>query len=62
MGTMDKKERGKLLWEIQERISEFVPYLYLFDQVEIYGLNKRIVWDPRPDEFIWAYDIRVSND
>jgi hypothetical protein len=37
-----------------------VPWIFLYDQEDLYGLSKRIQWQPRADEFVWIYDVKVQ--
>jgi peptide/nickel transport system substrate-binding protein len=58
--TLDVNERSALLKEIQVLIREDVPWIFLYDQEDLYGLSKRIQWQPRADEFVWIYDVKVQ--
>jgi peptide/nickel transport system substrate-binding protein len=53
-------ERKKIFAEIQNTVRDDAPWIFLFDNVDLYGMSKRIDWTPRPDEMIWAYDIKVA--
>ena len=58
--TLDRKKRYDVFKEIQGIVRDDAPWIFLYDQQDIYGVTKRIQWTPRPDEFIWAYDIKVQ--
>ncbi len=56
----DVGKRKAILAEIQEKIRDDAPWIFLFDLKDLYGMTARIKWDPRADEMVWAYDIKVS--
>ena len=56
----DIGKRKAILAEIQEKIRDDAPWIFLFDLKDLYGMTARINWDPRADEMVWAYDIKVS--
>jgi len=58
--TLDVGKRELMFKEIQAFIHEDVPWIFLYDQEDLYGLTKRIQWQPRPDEFVWIYDVKVK--
>jgi len=58
--TLDVGKREMMFKEIQAFIHEDVPWIFLYDQEDLYGLTKRIQWQPRPDEFVWIYDVKVK--
>ena len=57
---LDPEKLKAKLWEIQEKVGADVPWLFLYDLEDIYGLTLRVEWIPRVDEFVWAYDIKVK--
>ncbi len=54
---LDPKKRAADYAKIQETIHEQAPWLFLFEYEDLYGINKRIVWQPRSDELIVCKDI-----
>lgn len=58
--TYDQEERRRILAEIQEMLRQDAPWIFLFDNVDLYGMTARIDWKPRPDEMVWAYEIKVT--
>ena len=56
----DVGKRKAILAEIQEKLRDDAPWIFLFDLKDLYGMTARINWDPRPDEMVWAYEIKVS--
>lgn len=61
IAEFDTEARKATLAEIQQTIREDVPWIFLFDLEDLYGMRDRIEWSPRPDEMIWAYTISVSD-
>ena len=57
---LDPSMRFEKWKEIEALVQEDVPWIFLYDQVDIYGMSTRIKWEPRPDEFIWGFDISVN--
>jgi peptide/nickel transport system substrate-binding protein len=45
--------------EIQLMMKDEAPWIFLYDQIVNYGINKRIRWLPRFDERLWMYDAAV---
>jgi peptide/nickel transport system substrate-binding protein len=58
-GTVDQERRAALYQEALEIVREEAPWLFLYQQVDIYGVADRVLWEPRPDELIWAPDISL---
>ncbi len=50
--SMDPAEREQLYADALDIIYEEVPWLFLFQQFDIYGVNSDIQWAPRPDQKI----------
>jgi len=56
----DPEKRKAILADIQHKVRDDAPWIFLFDNMDLFGLTERIDWKPRPDEIVWAYDIKVS--
>jgi peptide/nickel transport system substrate-binding protein len=53
-GTLDDAARAQVLREAQAWMMEHAPAAYLLTLVDIYGVNKTLKWQPRPDDvLIW---------
>lgn len=48
--TLDDADRAKVLREAQAWMMENAPAAYLLTLVDIYGVNKALRWQPRPDD------------
>ncbi len=51
--TIDPTKRQALYDEIQQDILEESPWIFLWQQHDIYGVSNGVDWKPRPDEFLW---------
>ncbi len=49
---MDAAERESLYHQAVERVVEEAPFVFLYQQEDIYGVSDRLVWEPRADELI----------
>ncbi len=56
--TMDTKERLNQLKEINEIAMKEVAYLPLYYTVNLYASSKKIKFEPRVNNYIWAFDIK----
>ncbi|MDZ7799733.1 MAG: ABC transporter substrate-binding protein [Trueperaceae bacterium] len=50
--TMNDERRAELYGEAQEIIHDELPWLILFQQVDLYGVRSDLDWQPRPDQKI----------
>jgi peptide/nickel transport system substrate-binding protein len=53
--TIDKSKRLELYKRAQRIIYEDCPYIFLYGLRDVYGVSNRVEWEPRSDEFIWAF-------
>jgi peptide/nickel transport system substrate-binding protein len=56
---VDPEVRRQIFVEIQEYLKENAAWLFMYDQEDLYGVNDRVSWQPRPDEYEWAFDMDV---
>jgi peptide/nickel transport system substrate-binding protein len=52
ISTTDPTQRQQLCYKLQQIMSDQLPLMFLYDQVDYYGVSKRTNWTPLPDEFI----------
>lgn len=45
LGSTDEEELQQLVWEIQDIFVEEAPWIFLWKQVALFGVNKRIDWE-----------------
>jgi len=50
--TLDDAARAQILREAQAWMMENAPAAYLLTLVDIYGVNKAVQWQPRPDDVL----------
>jgi peptide/nickel transport system substrate-binding protein len=57
---MDEKKRLAQYHRINKLWIEEVPAVPLYQQIDLYGANRRLVWKARSDELIRAYDMALK--
>jgi len=57
---MDEKQRQAIYFRINKLWIEDMPAVPLYQQLDLYGANKRLVWKARSDELIKAYDMSLK--
>src|SRR5215831_7608482 len=58
---MDEKKRLAQYHRINKLWIEEVPAVPLYQQIDLYGANKRVAWKARSDELIRAYDMALKD-
>ncbi|HEU4368540.1 MAG TPA: ABC transporter substrate-binding protein [Methylomirabilota bacterium] len=58
---MDEKKRLALYHRINKLWIEETPAVPLYQQIDLYGANKRLAWKARSDELIRAYDMALKD-
>lgn len=53
---MDESKRLELYKSASERMCEQAPVVFMFAPPVTYGTSKRIEWQPRPDDWVRAFD------
>ena len=59
-GELDMDRRHELALEMQEVIHEDCPIIFLYIQLDTYGVGNRVGWSPRMDELIHLWDVGAS--
>ena len=54
---MNTEKRKQLYSQLLRLIREEAPYIFGYQQMDIYGVNARIKWTPRGDESIRLTEI-----
>ena len=57
---MDEKKRLAQYHKINKLWIEEMPAIPLYQQIDLYGANKRLSWKARSDELIKAYDMAIK--
>ena len=55
--TMNKKKRQKIYSDAAKLIKEEAPWAFAYQQMDIYGVNKRVKWKSRSDELLFVFDM-----
>ncbi len=59
--TTDVNKRLDLYKQSQKIIFDDATNIYLYQLMDIYGVNNRLDWKPRPDEQIWLYYVALKS-
>ena len=57
---MDEKQRLAIYHRINKLWIDDMPAVPLYQQLDLYGANKRLNWKARSDELIKAYDMSIK--
>ena len=60
--VMDAKRRQELYTKINRLWVEDAAAMPLYQQLDLYGATKRMVWKARGDELIKGYDMAIKDD
>ena len=58
-GELDMDRRYDIAMKMQEIIHEDAPWIFLYIQLDTYGVSDRIDWQPRMDELIHLWNARI---
>jgi peptide/nickel transport system substrate-binding protein len=58
--TLDREKRRKIYYKLQRIIKEDAPWLFLWGQVELVGVNKRIEYQVSKDEIVRFYRFKIK--
>jgi peptide/nickel transport system substrate-binding protein len=50
--AVDPRKRTQLLYKLQQIAHDDPPIIFLYKQVDFYGVSKRVTWEPRRDELV----------
>jgi peptide/nickel transport system substrate-binding protein len=57
--VMDPKARAEAYADLQKVLNEEAPWVFLWQQHDLYGVASQIEWTPRADEKVWMYDAKI---
>ncbi len=60
ISTVEPQKRQELCYELQEYMYDEVPLMFLYFQVDYYGVSSRIDWTPSPNERIYIYSAQFA--
>jgi peptide/nickel transport system substrate-binding protein len=55
----DPKARAEAYTELQRLVQAEAPWVFLWQQHDLYGVAQTVEWTPRADEKVWMYDAKV---
>jgi peptide/nickel transport system substrate-binding protein len=58
--VVDPKKRLEAWAEIQQMVALEQPWVFLWQQHDLYGVANWLDWQPRADEKVWMYDARLA--
>jgi peptide/nickel transport system substrate-binding protein len=61
MPIMDPVKRTEAFNRLQALIQWKAPWIFLWEQHDLYGVNKRLIWEPRADWQLNLFDARVTD-
>ena len=56
---MDPKARAEAYAELQRLVHDEAPWVFLWQQHDLYGVAQSVEWTPRADEKMWMYDAKI---
>jgi peptide/nickel transport system substrate-binding protein len=57
---VDPKGRAAAYAELEKLIRDEAPWVFLWQQHDLYGVANYVEWTPRPDEKMWMYEAKVT--
>jgi peptide/nickel transport system substrate-binding protein len=58
---MDEDDREQLYADAQQYMYDEAAALFMYQLVDIFGINDWVAWEPRHDEMMWAHDMSWNN-
>lgn len=59
--TADAEQRAAVIAEIWQESREQVPYSFLYNEIQAYGIREGVQWEPRPDERLLFHDASLGS-
>src|SRR3989475_90742 len=57
---VDPKGRAAGYAELQKLVRDEAPWVFLWQQHDLYGVASHVDWTPRADEKVWMYEAKVT--
>src|SRR3989454_4832811 len=57
---LDPKARADAYAELQRLVHDEAPWVFLWQQHDLYGVASHVDWTPRADENVWMYEAKVT--
>lgn len=58
---VDPEEQLEAWYKIQEYVQEEAPWIFLWQQHDLWGVNSELEWTPRADERIYGFEMSRKN-
>src|SRR5712692_510924 len=56
---VDAKARAAAYADLQKTMHDEAPWVFLWQQHDLYGVANQVEWTPRADEKVWMYEAKV---
>ena len=56
---VDARMRAAAYADLQKAVHDEAPWVFLWQQHDLYGVANHVEWAPRADEKVWMYDAKV---
>jgi peptide/nickel transport system substrate-binding protein len=56
---LDPRARAEGYAELQRLVRDEAPWVFLWQQHDLYGVARHVEWTPRADEKVWMYDAKI---
>jgi len=56
---VDEKGRAAAYAELQKLLRDEAPWVFLWQQHDLYGVASHVEWSPRADEKVWMYEAKI---
>lgn len=60
MPIVSPAERAKALTRLQAQVQKAAPWIFLWEQHDLYGVSNRLDWEPRADEQFYLFEAKVK--
>ncbi len=57
---VDPKKRLEAWADLQQMVANEVPWVFLWQQHDLYGVANWVDWQPRADEKVWMYEAKIA--
>jgi peptide/nickel transport system substrate-binding protein len=57
---VDAKARAAAYAELQKLVHDEAPWVFLWQQHDLYGVAQSVEWTPRADEKVWMYEAKIT--
>ncbi len=57
---VNRKKRKEALNKLQRQIQQAAPWIFLWEQHDLYGVSDRLAWEPRADEQLYLFEASVK--